>query len=87
MSALDASDWGERAVCRTCGSTLYWRLQGKRVVSVAVGLLDDQSDLHVAEEIFIDHRPGWLKPWPDAAQSTEAEQKAALTAYLEGDST
>lgn len=85
IATYHASDWGERAFCRTCGATLYWRMQGRPVAYVAAGLLDDQSGLTVAEEIFVDHRPGWMRPWPEAAQSTEAEEQAKLDAFLKGD--
>lgn len=80
-----ASEWGERGFCGTCGSTLYWRMQGGKVDSLAVGLLDDQSGLNVAEEIFVDYRPDWLPHWPDAAQSTEANEMDKLQAHLSGE--
>jgi hypothetical protein len=77
------SSWGERANCQNCGSILWWKMQGKPPAFVAVGLLVDQSDLTLTEEIFVDHRPAWLKPEDGASQSTEAEQVAQLNAYLE----
>lgn len=84
VAAFHASGWGERAVCGTCGSTLYWRMQGKPVAFLAVGLFDDQSGLTVTEEIFVDHRPDWLPAWPGATQSTEAQEKEKLREYLSG---
>ena len=87
VAAYHASKWGERAFCGTCGSTLYWRMQGRPVAYVAVGLLDDQSGLTVTDEIFVDHRPPWLKPWPGATQSTEAEEMAKLQEFLAGEAT
>jgi len=87
IAAYHASEWGERAVCGTCGSTLYWRMQGRPVAGVAVGVLDDQTGLTVTEEIFVDHRPPWLKPWAGASQSTEAEEMAKLQEYLAGEAT
>ena len=83
--AYHASEWGERGACAVCGSTLYWKMQSKPISSIAVGLLDDQTGLEVTEEIFVDHRPPWLKPFPGASQSTEAEEFAKLDKYLEGD--
>ena len=80
-----ASDWGERVFCGTCGTTLWWKMQGKPVHHVAAGLLDDQSALHVADEIFVDMRPGWMPPFSGATQSTEAEEMAKLAADLEGE--
>jgi len=80
-----ASAWGERAFCGTCGTTLYWRMQGRPIAYAALGLLDDQSGMSVTEEIFTDHRPDWLPPWPAASQSTEAEEMAKLADFLDGE--
>ncbi|PRY92995.1 hypothetical protein BCF33_1859 [Hasllibacter halocynthiae] len=79
------SEWGERAFCGTCGSTLWWRMRGKSIAYVTTGLLDDQSGLTVDQEIFVDHRPGWLPPFAGASQSTEAEEMVALAKHLEGE--
>ena len=83
ITAYTHSDHGERASCRTCGSTLYWRLQGRAVSFVSPGLLDDQRGLTVTEEIFVDGRPDWIAPVEGAAQRTEAEMKAQLQEFLE----
>jgi len=82
ISTHHASTWGERAVCRTCGSTLFWRMQGKPIAYIAVGLLDDQTGLNVTEEIFVDYRPTWMPPFEGASQSTEAQEMAKLATYL-----
>ncbi|MEM8657161.1 MAG: GFA family protein, partial [Pseudomonadota bacterium] len=81
------STWGERSVCGTCGATLYWKMQGRPIATVAAGLLDDQTGLTVTSEIFVDDRPPWLPPWPGAEQSTEAQEMAKLSAFLEGENT
>ena len=83
IHAYDHSNWGRRAVCGTCGSTLYWKVQTGPVAFVALGLLDDQSGITIAEEIFIDSRPGWFPPFAGAVQRTETEMKAQLAAFLE----
>ena len=80
-----ASAWGERVFCATCGTTLWWKMQGKPVRHIAPGLLDDQSALKLTEEIFVDMRANWMPPIPGATQSTEAEEMAKLAAALEGD--
>ena len=41
--------------------------------------------MEMREEIFVDHRPGWLPAWPDATEHTEAEMQAQLADFLEGD--
>ena len=78
------SEWGVRAFCRNCGSTLYWRMADAPAKFISVGLLDDQSGLRLTEEIFVDYRAEWLEPVPGASQSTEAEQLALLQEYLDG---
>ena len=60
-------------------------MQGKPSRSVAVGLLDDQTELAMSEEIFVDRRPDWLPVWPAAGQSTEAQEIVKLQDYLEGE--
>lgn len=82
VSAYCASDYGERIVCGTCGSTLWWKMQGKPNSYVAAGLLDDQTGLSVTEEIFVDYRPAWMSPFDGATQSTEAQELEKLDAYL-----
>lgn len=81
------SDWGLRAFCQNCGSTLYWRMKDGPVKHIAPGLLDEQSDLRLTEEIFVDYRPDWVRAEPGADQSTEAQQMALLKEYLDAKNT
>lgn len=85
IRAYHASAHGERAFCSICGTTLYWKLKERSVAFLPVGLFEDQSGFEVTEEIFVDHRPEWLPEWPNAKQHSEAEMKAQLNAFLEGD--
>lgn len=82
VATYRASAHGERAFCRTCGSALWWKMQGRPVAFVVPGLFDDQEAMEMQGEIFADHRPGWLAPWPGAKQTTEAEELAGLEAFL-----
>ena len=82
LNSYRASEWGERANCKNCGSIIYWKMQGKDPDSIAVGLLDDQSGLTLSEEIFVDRRAAWAHPVETANQSTEAEQIAKFDAYM-----
>ena len=81
VTSYHASTWGERVSCATCGSTLWWKMQGKPPSFVALGMLDDQSGMRVAEEIFVDYRPEWMPPFEGATQSTEAEEMAKLAEW------
>ena len=87
MRDYHASKWGERTVCGTCGSTIYWKMQGKAPQTLAAGLLDDQSGMWVTEEIFVDYRPSWIPAFVGASQSTEAAEMAKLGVYLASQST
>ena len=80
------SAWGERAVCRICGTTLYWKMQDAPIAMLALGVLNDRSGMTLTEEIFIDHWPDWMPPHKGAAQHTEAEMQAQLDAYLNKES-
>ena len=86
IEPFHASAHGERAFCKSCGTPLYWPMQGKDPAFLTVGMLQDQSDLTVREEIFVDQRPDWLPAHETAAQHDEAEMQAQLKAYLEGQS-
>ena len=83
IQSYHASAHGERAFCRSCGTTLYWKMQGRPVAFLPVGLFEDQSGFEVREEIFVDHRPDWLPAHASANQSDEATMHAQLNAYLE----
>lgn len=87
MRDYHASKRGERTVCGTCGSTIYWKMEGKPPQTLAAGLLDDQPGMRVTEEIFVDYRPSWIPAFAGASQSTEADEMAKLDAYLASQST
>ena len=85
IGVFKASDWGERAFCRDCGSTLFWRMAGGPIDSICPGLLDDQTGLSVSKEIFTDRRAPWMAPLPHTAQSTEAQEFAKLETVFAGE--
>ncbi|MFK7874894.1 MAG: GFA family protein [Paracoccaceae bacterium] len=87
IQSYHASAHGERAFCKTCGTTLYWKMQGRDIAFLPVGLFHDQTGLSVRDEIFVDHRPDWLPAFEGATQQKEAELQAQLTAFLERDAT
>ena len=83
IAAYRHSEWGERAFCGTCGTTLYWRMQGKPVAYVQPGMLDDQTGLALTAEIFVDQRAPWMALAEGTERTTEAEEMAQLSAFLE----
>lgn len=48
-----ASDRAERGFCRTCGSTLYWRLEGAETIWIAMGLLGDTEGLRLTRHVHV----------------------------------
>jgi hypothetical protein len=54
-----SSEWAERAFCDTCGTSLYYRTVETGGYSLSAGLLDDQSDLTLTSQVFIDEKPNY----------------------------
>ncbi|GAB4236765.1 MAG: GFA family protein [Methyloligellaceae bacterium] len=52
-----SSDWAERGFCSRCGTSLFYHLipSGEHIISAFT--LDEQSDLRLASQIFIDEKP------------------------------
>lgn len=75
--AYRSSDWAERASCAACGAHLWYLLRPAGRHYVSVGALDDQSDLVLAAEIYVDHRPPGYALAGDLRRMTEAEVIAA----------
>jgi hypothetical protein len=51
-----SSDLATRGFCRVCGSSLFWRGDGRAYVAIAAGSLDDAAGLRLAEHIFVADR-------------------------------
>lgn len=57
ITVVRSSDWAERGFCGRCGSNIYYHLVGTIEYQIAVGTLDDQSNLHLELQVFTDRRP------------------------------
>ena len=61
IATRQTSPWAERAWCRECGSGLWFRVTMKGDYSgnyeLPIGLFDDANGMHLANEIYIDHKP------------------------------
>ena len=52
-----SSDWAQRGFCKTCGSSLFYRLKDvEDFWAVCAGSLDLPSGLSLSKEIFIDEK-------------------------------
>jgi hypothetical protein len=52
-----SSGYGERVFCKTCGTSLMWRMQDGSHHSVSAPAFDDPSVFAFSSEIFIDEKP------------------------------
>ncbi len=52
-----SSDWAERGFCKTCGSSLFYYIIANGQYRMAVGTMDDQTNLRLFRQVFIDEKP------------------------------
>ena len=48
-----SSDFAKRGFCKTCGSSLFYRMNDEDGVGIAAGCLDNPTGLHVGKHIFV----------------------------------
>lgn len=58
LGVFVSSDYGERVFCKSCGSSLFWRMRDGSHTSVAAQAFDDPSQFKFVSEIFVDEQPG-----------------------------
>jgi hypothetical protein len=63
----------ERGFCKVCGSSLFWKTVGEDRYAVSTGALDDQTNLHLATEIFIEDKPAYYAFANDTVKQTGEE--------------
>jgi hypothetical protein len=80
LAVYGSSDWAERLFCKTCGSSLFWRMRSGGHYAVAVQSFDDLSPFVFAEEIFIDEKPASYAFAGDRPRKTGAEVMAEFAA-------
>lgn len=77
IATFASSDWAERGFCKTCGSTLFYRMTApgpmQGTYHLAFGTLDDTDGIGMEGEIFIDKKPATYAFAGDHATMTEAE--------------
>ena len=79
IGVYKSSAWAERAFCRLCGTSLYWRITGTQEYSFAAGTLDDQSALELTTEIFIDEKPAYYAFANETRKLTGEEAMSGLS--------
>ena len=77
ITKIRSSDWAERGFCKRCGSNLFYHIIDSSEFQIAAGLLDDQSDLHLALQVFTDKKPPYYTLADKTETMTVAEAYAA----------
>lgn len=84
IGIYSSSPWAERAFCKTCGSSLFYRVSAegpmKGDMHVGLGVLDDVSGIEMTGEIFIDRKPEGYAFAGETHKMTEAEVMALFAA-------
>ncbi len=88
LGVFASSDWAERGFCKTCGSSLFYRvtapgpMQGE--MHMGLGTLDDANGVPLTGEIFIDLKPDGYAFANDTITMTEADVMAMFAAHQDG---
>lgn len=75
-----SSEWAERAFCKRCGSSLWYRFLPTGRRSFLAGLFDGASALPIEKEIFADEAAAWCALNGDHHRQSAAEVMAEAKA-------
>ena len=78
LGVYRSSEWAERCFCKTCGTSLFYRLVGKNYDVISAEALDDTSGLSLVSQIFIDEKPAYYDFANKTHNMTGAEVFAAF---------
>ena len=73
VSRFRSSKWAERGFCKKCGSNLFYHIIDSNEFQISVGLLDDQSELPLTLQVFIDGKPSFYSLANKTETMTAAE--------------
>lgn len=73
ITTFDSSDWAERAFCAKCGTHLYYKFKSTGQTIMPAGLFEDEENLVMDHQIFIDEKPEYYKFANETKEMTGAE--------------
>lgn len=79
-----ASEWGERLFCKSCGSSLAWRMQDHTGTGVSMQAFDDPSQFVLRMQWFIDRKPDNYALVNETETKTQAETFAIFAPEGQG---
>ena len=53
LTWYSSSDWAKRGFCSTCGSSLFYRMNGEEGIGIAAGSLENPTGLVPGKHIFV----------------------------------
>jgi hypothetical protein len=80
VTTFTSSEWAERGFCKTCGSSIYYRITSPGAhhgsYHVSMGTLDQTDGIALKGEVFIDQKPKGYSFAEETEQLTGAELMA-----------
>lgn len=73
VAVYGSSDHAERGFCKTCESTLFWRMRDNSLLTVSAQAFEHPERFTFATEIYIDSKPDNYAFANDTKELTEAE--------------
>jgi len=73
VSRYSSSEWAERVFCKECGTHLFYLLKDGGQYILSAGLLEQQDQMEMDHQIFIDKKPEYYAFSNDTQNMTEAE--------------
>ena len=73
IGVFNSSAWAERGFCKLCGTHLFYRLKGSGDYSIPVGLFDNDLNITLHEQFFIEEKPNYYSFAEKTIQMTGAE--------------
>ncbi|KZM47889.1 GFA family protein [Labrenzia sp. OB1] len=79
LGVYKSSGYGERVFCKTCGTSLFWRMADGSHTSASAQAFDDPSVFKLTSEIFVDEQPANFAFANETSRMTGAEVIAYFT--------
>ena len=77
ISTYDSSEWAERAFCKKCGTSLFYKLKETRQHIVSSEIFNE-NNLNFDHQIFVDDKPDYYDFANKTKNMTGAEVMAAF---------
>ena len=63
-----SSDFAKRGFCKSCGSSLFYRMNNEEGIGIAAGCLDLPTNLQIGKHIFVKDKGDFYEIADDAPQ-------------------